>query len=95
MHPQIQMRLDGLNAMSIRAKVATAEFYTMIGKEQPTPPVRFQVIAKGTNAYHIVDRLTDKVRGFRFNHERAVEYAQALEDRAAGVTVSLSSEVRQ
>jgi hypothetical protein len=95
MHPQIQMRLDGLKAMSIRAQVATAEFYTMIGKEPPTQSVRFQVVAKGTNAYHIVDRLTDKVRGFRFNHARAVEYAQALEDRAVGVTVTLPKAVLQ
>jgi len=95
MHPNIQQRVDGLNAMRARTHLATAEFYAMIGKEQPAQPVRFQVVAKGKHAFHIVDRTTDKVRGFRFDFARAVEYAQALEDRAAGVKVSLSSEVRQ
>ncbi|MFJ3487765.1 hypothetical protein ACIPL1_30710 [Pseudomonas sp. NPDC090202] len=95
MHHQLQQRLDGLNAIRVRAHIATAEFYAMIGKEQPAQPVRFQVVAKGKHAFHIVDRTTDKVRGFRFDFARAVEYAQALEDRAAGVTVQLSSEARQ
>lgn len=95
MHPQLQQRLDGLNAMRARTNIATAEFYAMIGKEQPAQPVRFQVVAKGKHAFHIIDRTTDKVRGFRFDFTRAVEYAQTLEDRAAGVTVELSREARQ
>lgn len=95
MHPQIQQRLDGLNAMLARSQVTRAEAYAMIGKEQPVQHVRFQVVVKGTDAYHIVDRLTDKVRGFRFDHTRAVEYAQLLEDRAGGVAVTLSKAVLQ
>jgi hypothetical protein len=92
MHPQLQERLDGLNAIRARTHLATAEFYAMIGKEQPPQPVRFQVVAKGKHAFHIVDRTTDKVHGFRFDHGRAVAYAQVLEDRAAGVDVTLTTE---
>lgn len=95
MHLQIQQSLDGYAAMRARAQKATAELYAMIGKEQPAPSVRFQVVAKGTNAYHIVDRLTDKVRGFRFDHSRAVAYAQSLEERAGAVKISLSPEALQ
>lgn len=92
MHQQIQQRVEGLQAIRARVHTATAELYAMIGKEQPAPAVRFQVVTKGTSAFHIVDRTTDKVRGFRFDFARAVEYAQALEDRAAGISVKLGAQ---
>lgn len=92
MHPQLQQRLDGLNAMLARSQIARADAYAMIGKDRPAQHVRFQVVAKGKHAFHIVDRTTDKVHGFRFDHGRAVAYAQVLEDRAAGVDVTLTTE---
>ncbi|WP_062390766.1 hypothetical protein [Pseudomonas abietaniphila] len=95
MHPQIQMRLDGLKAMSLRAQIATAEFYAMIGKEPPAQKIRYQVVAKGVGAYHVVEISTGKVRGFRFSWKEAVNFAQELEARADGVKVSLSKAVLQ
>jgi hypothetical protein len=94
-YPQIQQSVDGLNAMRARSQLATAEFYAMIGKEPPRNAVRFQVVPKGASAFHIVDRTTDKVRGFRFEYARAVEFALTLEERAAGVRVSLSKGAEQ
>jgi hypothetical protein len=95
MHPQIQQRVDGLNAMRARTYFARAEFYAMIGQEPPAQKIRYQVVAKGTSAYHVVEIATDKVVGFRFSWKDAVNFAQVLEARADGVVVTLSQAVRQ
>jgi fibrillarin-like rRNA methylase len=95
MHPQIQQRVDGLNAMRARTQLATAEFYAMIGKERPAQAIRYQVVAKGTSAYHVMEIATGKVVGFRFSWKEAVNFAQVLESRADGVVVILSSAVLQ
>ena len=91
MHHLMQQRVAGLEALRARAIVATAEFYSLIGKEQPVPEIRYQVQAKG-NAYHIVERSTGKVKGFRWTWKEAVNFAKVLEARADGVKVSLSGE---
>jgi len=95
MHPQLQQRVDGLTAMRARTHLATAEFYAMIGKEPPAQKIRYQVAARGTSAYHIVEIETGKVRGFRFSWKEAVNFAQTLEARADGVKVTLSQAVLQ
>jgi hypothetical protein len=95
MHLQIQQRVDGLNAMRARTQLATAEFYAMIGKEPPAQKIRYQVVAKSANAWHVVELSTGKVRGFRFSYREAANYAQVLEARAAGVVVTLSQAVLQ
>lgn len=81
MHPSIQQRSEGIAALRLRAIVATAEFYSMIGKEPPVQMIRYQVASKGEKAYHIVELRTGKVRGFRFSYKEAVNYAQELESR--------------
>lgn len=91
MHPSIQQRVDGVAALHIRSSTATAAFYALIGKEQPVPEIRYQVKTKG-NAYHIVERSTGKVKGFRWTWKEAVNFAQQLEARADGIKVSLSGE---
>lgn len=85
MHPSMQERVDGLQALRLRNVIATAEFYSLIGKEPPVQKIRYQVVPKGEKAYHIVELATDKVRGFRFSYKEAVNYAQELESRASGV----------
>lgn len=92
MHPSIQQRVDGVAALHVRSTIATAEFYAMIGKEPPVQKIRYQVVPKGEQAYHIVELATNKVRGFRFSYKEAVNYAQQLESRADGVTVTLSGD---
>jgi hypothetical protein len=89
MHPLMQARVEGNIALQIRATAATADFYTMIGKEAPINPVRYQVINKGDNAYHVVERTTGKVKGFRFTWKAAINLAQVLEARANGATVDI------
>jgi len=85
MHPLMQQRSAGLEALRLRAIVATAEFYSLIGKEPPVQKIRYQVVAKGEHAYHITELATGKVRCFRFSYKEAVNYAQELESRASGV----------
>lgn len=89
MHPLMQARVDGNIALHIRATAATAEFYAMIGKEAPVSAVRFQVVTKGDNAYHVIERATGKVKGFRFTWKAAINLAQVLEARADGKKVNI------
>ncbi|OLY75620.1 hypothetical protein AU074_22830 [Pseudomonas sp. ATCC PTA-122608] len=89
MHASVQQRVDGVAALRVRSRIATAEFYALIGKEQPVQQIRFQVITRG-NAYHIVERSTAKVKGFRWTWKEASNFAQELESRADGVKVTLS-----
>ena len=82
MQSLMQQRIDGLQALRLRAVIATSEFYSLIGKEAPAQKVRFQVKTVGPKAYHIVDLVTDKICGFRFEYARAVDYAKQLEEKA-------------
>ncbi|WP_426134866.1 hypothetical protein [Pseudomonas sp. PWP3-1b2] len=89
MHASIQQRVDGVAALHVRSRIATAEFYALIGKEQPVQKIRFQ-IRTAAKAYHIVEIATGKVKGFRWTWKDASNFAQALESRADGVKVTLS-----
>jgi hypothetical protein len=78
----MQQRVDGLGALRVRLNTATSAFYLLAGLEQPVQKIRYQVVTKGQSAYHIVERATGKVRGFRFSWREAVNFAQMLEARA-------------
>lgn len=83
MHPAVKQRVHVVAALRIRSRIATAEFYALIGKEQPVQQVRFQIKNVG-NAYHIVERSTGKVKGFRWTWKEASNFAQSMEFRADG-----------
>ena len=91
MPPSMQQRNAGLAALRVRASIATTELYALIGKDQPVPEIRYQVQSKG-NAFHIVERSTGKVKGFRWTWKEAINYAQVLEARADGIKLALSGE---
>jgi hypothetical protein len=95
MHQLIQQKRETLTAIRARAHLATAELYAMIGKEPPAQKIRYQVVAKSANAWHVVELSTGKVRGFRFSYKEASNYAQQLEARADGVVLELSPAVLQ
>lgn len=78
MHVSIQNRVEVLTTLRIRARLATAELYALIGKEQPMQKIRYQVVTRG-NAFHIVERDTEKTRGFRWTHKEAISFAKSLE----------------
>lgn len=90
MHASIQQRLDGVAALHVRSRIATAEFYALIGKEPPAQQIRFQIRTAG-NAYHIVERSTGKVKGFRWTHKEAVSFAETLERRASMLSCTVET----
>nr|WP_269137379.1 hypothetical protein [Pseudomonas sp. PGPR40] len=51
--------------------------------------IRFQVVTKGVNAYHVIERATGLVKGFRFTWKAAINLAQVLEARADGAKVNI------
>lgn len=81
--------IDCMNALRIRATAATAEFYRMINKPAPERSVRFQVISKGAEAYHVIEIATGRVKGFRFSWKAAINLTQVLEARADGARVNI------
>ncbi|WP_054917211.1 hypothetical protein [Pseudomonas sp. NBRC 111138] len=89
MHALIQQRVDGVAALHVRSRIATEDFYAIIGMEPPVQKIRFQIRTAG-KAYHIVELATGKVKGFRWTWKDASNFAQALESRADGVKVTLS-----
>ena len=84
MHPSMQQRVQGLEALRQRTKIATADLYAMIGQEQPVQQIRYQV-KTASKAYHIVELASGKVRGFRWTYLEAVNFAQQLEAKADAV----------
>lgn len=82
MHPLMQQRREVLGALMVRSQMAREEFARRVNLVMPEKPVRFQVKTVGPKAYHIVDLVTDKTCGFRFEYASAVDYAKQLEDKA-------------
>ncbi len=89
MPQSIQERAEGLAALRIRATIATSAMYALIGKVQPVQEVRYQVINKARDAYHIVERSTGKVMGMCFTWKAAINRAQVLEARADGKEINI------
>ena len=82
MHASVQQQVEVAAALRVRTQIATAEFYALIGREQPMQKIRYQVVTRG-KAYHIVEWATGRVRGFRWSHREAVGLAELLERRAS------------
>lgn len=89
MHPAMQARIDGMNALRTRASVATAAFYGMINKPAPEPTVRYQVVSNGPGAWRVIELATGLVKGFRFSWKAALSLVQLLEARADGTKVNI------
>jgi hypothetical protein len=82
MHPLIQQRRDVLGALMVRSQMAREEFARLVNLVMLEKPVRYQVKNVGPKAYHIIDLVTGKTCGFRFEHASAVDYAIQLEEKA-------------
>ena len=83
MHPDIQMRRDIVDGLHQRSRLATAEFYRLIGRPEPVVAFRMVVKPAGRDFFHVVDTRTDKVMGFRRDHNEACALARRLETRHA------------
>lgn len=79
MHHSIQSRRDIVDGLRQRSLLATADFYRLI--DRPMPVVTFRMVVKpaGRDFFHVVDSQTNKVMGFRRNHNEACALARSLE----------------
>jgi hypothetical protein len=79
MHPSIQTRREILDVLHQRSALATTEFYRLINRHMPVTTYRVLVKPAGREFFHVVDSQTDKVLGFRRDHNEACELARRLE----------------
>ena len=83
MHPDIQSRRGIVDGLHQRSRLATADFYRLIGRPEPVVAFRMAVKPAGRDFFHVVDSKTDKVVGFRRDHNEACALARRLENRHA------------
>lgn len=82
MHPKIAEKRAGLAALRARTRLATEDFYALIGRPMPAPRPRFYATSKG-NMWRIIDSLTGKTCYFRTTYEKAMAVLDGLEAGAA------------
>lgn len=78
MHPAMQERVNGLAVLRERATLATADFYSLIGRNVPKPKPRYYATAKG-KMWHIIDTKTGKTCAFRSCYANALRVLDGLE----------------
>lgn len=79
MHQSIQSRRDIVDGLHQRSRIATTDFYRLIGRPAPVVPYRMTVKPAGRDFFHVVDSRTGKVMGFRRHHNEACALARRLE----------------
>ena len=79
MHHSIQSRRDIVDGLHQRSRIATADFYRLIGRPAPVVTYRMTVKPAGRDFFHVVDNRTGKVMGFRRDHNAACAFARKLE----------------
>ena len=79
MHQTISQRRAILEGLRQRCSLSTAEFYDKVGRINPAPPHRFNVIPNGNNWFGIVERESGIVHHVCSGHSAACKMAQKLE----------------
>ena len=79
MHQTIRQRLVILEGLRQRCTLSTAEFYDKVGRINPAPLHRFNVIPNGNNQFGIVERKSGIVHQVCTGHSAACKEAQRLE----------------
>lgn len=79
MHHSIQSRRGIVDGLDQRPRIATADFYRLIGRPEPVVTYRMTVKPAGRDFFHVVDNRTGKVMGFRRDHNEACALARRLE----------------
>ena len=62
-----------------RRNISAAIQFGLVGSTPPKGAPRYRVVSVGREFFHIVDGRTDKVKGFRRDHNAACAYARKLE----------------
>ena len=71
-----------LNGLRLRATLATTEMYQLIGRDEPAPTRRFQVVPRGDNAFAVIERATGNPKGECTGHGPACALAEQFEQQA-------------
>ena len=79
MHHSIQSRRGIVDGLDQRSRIATADFYRLIGRPKPVVTYRMTEKPAGRDFFHVVDNRTGKVMGFRRDHNEACALARRLE----------------
>ena len=79
MNPSHRAYCDVALAMNQRRNMSAAIQLGLVGPAPPKNAPRYRVIPVSGEFFHIVDGRTDKVKGFRRDHNTACAYARKLE----------------
>ena len=79
MNPSQRAHCDVALAMNQRRSISAAIHIGLVGSPPPKNAPRYRVVSVGRKFFHIVDGRTDKVKGFRRDHNAACAYARKLE----------------
>ena len=69
--------LEGLRQ---RCTLSTAEFYDKVGRVNPAPPPRFNVVPVGNGEFSIVDRSSDRTKAMCTGIDKAVRFAKRCDE---------------
>jgi hypothetical protein len=58
MHPAMHQRVTVLEAMRARMNTTTVDLFSRIEKRSPVQKLRYQIVGKGRDAYHIQEIAT-------------------------------------
>ncbi|WP_426113497.1 hypothetical protein [Pseudomonas sp. DSP3-2-2] len=89
MHASFQERFDELGALLTLTHAARAAAHLRIGRPAPARRVRYQVVTKAPQAFHIVEIATGKTRACRFTYVEALDFAMQLEAKANRLSLRL------
>ena len=79
MNPSHRAYCDVALAMHQRRNMFVAISLGLVGSASPECAPRYRVVSISREFFHIVDARTNKVRGFRRDHNAACAYARKLE----------------
>jgi hypothetical protein len=88
MNHTIRQRIAILDGLRERSTLATAEFYSRIGRPAPAPAPRFIVEPRGNNEFSVVDRTTGQRQGLHTGHLTACNCAKRLEEQAKHFSIA-------
>ena len=88
MHQSISQRRAILEGLRQRCTLSTAEFYSKVGRPNPAPAPRFNVVPCGNGEFSIVDRSSDRTKAMCTGIDKAVRFAKRCDESPVAVQQS-------
>jgi len=85
MHQSISQRRAILEGLRQRCTLSTAEFYSKVGRPNPAPAPRFNVVPCGNGEFSIVDRASDRTKAMCTGIDKAVRFAKRCDETPLAV----------